>query len=351
VPDEGKAKKKGLLQRPVLLSVLALGCIVGVIGGVLWWLYERQFESTDDAFVDTHIVRLAPQVAGRVVQVLANDNALVQENAPLVSIDSAGLESQVAQVRAQVAQAQSEIDSARSEILVDQRAYQQALAEVVSAQAAAAKASADLMRFRSLQQLNPSAVAQQQIDDATTAVVQTAAQVQSAQRAAQTRAAQTAMARTQVSSSLEQLHAAQAQLQSAGINLGYTLIVAPVSGHVADSTVAVGDYVSPGTQMMAIIPLTLWITANFKETQLPLMRPGQAVSIKVDACPGDQMSGHVDSIQRGAGQAFAILPPQNATGNYVKVVQRVPVKIDFDRLPPDCPLGPGMSVEPTVRVR
>jgi membrane fusion protein (multidrug efflux system) len=326
-------------------------CIVGVIGGILWWLYERQFESTDDAFVDTRIVRLAPQVAGRVVQVMADDNALVQENAPLVSIDSAGLQTQVAQVRAQVAQAQAGIDSARSAIVVDERAYQQALAEVASARASAAKAAEDLRRYRSLQQLNPSAVAQQQIDDASTAVMQTEAQLQSAQRAAQTRSAQTAMARTQVSSSLEQLHAAQAQLQSAGITLGYTSVVAPVTGYVADRTVAVGDYVAPGTQMLAIIPLTLWVTANFKETQLPLMRPGQAVSIKVDACPGEEMPGHVDSIQRGAGQAFAILPPQNATGNFVKVVQRVPVKIDFDRLPSHCPLGPGMSVEPTVRVR
>jgi membrane fusion protein (multidrug efflux system) len=349
--DAGTKKGKGLLHRPVLLSAIAILLVVAAVGGILWWSYERQFESTDDAFIDTHIVRLAPQTAGRVIQVMADDNALVQAGAPLIIIDSAGLQTQVAQARAQAAQAQAGVDSARSQILVDERAYQQALAEVASARAVADKASLDLARYRSLQQLNPSAVAQQQIDDATATVTQTAAQLQSALRAAQTRMAQEAMARTQVASSLEQVHAAQATVAAAGINLGYTRIVAPLTGHVTDRTVAVGNYVEPGTQMLAIVPLTLWVTANFKETQLALMRPGQPVSIKVDVCPEKRLSGHVDSLQRGAGQAFAILPPQNATGNFVKVVQRVPVKIDFDRLPSDCPLGPGMSVEPTVRVR
>jgi membrane fusion protein (multidrug efflux system) len=120
---------------------------------------------------------------------------------------------------------------------------------------------------------------------------------------------------------------------------------------VTQKTVAVGNYVQPGVQMMAIVPLEEWVTANFKETQLAYMRPGQPVTIKVDACPSKSFRAHVDSIQRGAGQAFQVLPPENATGNFVKVVQRVPVKIVFDQTPADCPLGPGMSVTPTVRVR
>jgi membrane fusion protein (multidrug efflux system) len=147
------------------------------------------------------------------------------------------------------------------------------------------------------------------------------------------------------------VRAAAAQLNEASINAGYAQIIAPVRGHVAQKTVAVGNYVQPGTQLLAIVPLDIWVTANFKETQLALMRVGQRVDIHVDACPKDHIRGHVDSIQRGAGQAFGILPPENATGNYVKVVQRVPVKILFDDHPADCPLGPGMSVEPRVRVR
>jgi membrane fusion protein (multidrug efflux system) len=120
---------------------------------------------------------------------------------------------------------------------------------------------------------------------------------------------------------------------------------------VAQKSVAVGDYVQPGTQLLAIVPLRVWITANFKETQLADLRVGQKVSIHVDACPRAKVDGHVDSIQEGAGQAFALLPPENATGNYVKVVQRVPVKILVDHAPKDCVLGPGMSAEPKVKVR
>jgi membrane fusion protein (multidrug efflux system) len=140
-------------------------------------------------------------------------------------------------------------------------------------------------------------------------------------------------------------------LNSANINLGYARIVAPVTGHVAQKTVAPGNYVQPGTELMAIVPLDLWITANFKETQLANIRVGQKVSIRIDACPQAKIEGHVDSIERGAGQAFGVLPPENATGNYVKVVQRVPVKILMDRRTGGCVLGPGMSAEPTVRVR
>jgi membrane fusion protein (multidrug efflux system) len=120
---------------------------------------------------------------------------------------------------------------------------------------------------------------------------------------------------------------------------------------VARRSVAVGNYVAAGTQLLAIVPLEIWVTANFKETQINLVRPGQPATVKVDACPGHALRAHVDSIQRGAGQAFALLPPENATGNFVKVVQRVPVKIVLDEKPADCTLGPGMSVVPRVQVR
>lgn len=150
---------------------------------------------------------------------------------------------------------------------------------------------------------------------------------------------------------VQQVAAAQAQLDEAGINLGYARIETPIAGHLAQKSVAVGQYVQPGTQILAIVPMQLWITANFKEPQLNLMRSGQPATVAVDACPAATIHGHVDSIQRGAGQAFAILPAENATGNFVKVVQRVPVKIVLDDVPDDCVIGPGMSVEAQVRVR
>jgi membrane fusion protein (multidrug efflux system) len=348
---DDKKKKKGLLQRPILLTVMALVILILLIGGILYWLHARNFESTDDAFVDTHIVRLAPQIEGRITQVLVHDNQLVGVNEPLVRIDSSDVRTRVAQAQAQKSQAQAQVDNARVQISVNRASYEQALADAASAQAQADNALRDLSRYRTLQGINAQAVSQQQVDQATTQARQAVAQRDAARKAAKARLEQITASQTQVKSGEDQVRAAQAQLDEANINYGYADIVAPVTGHIAQKTAAVGNYVQPGTQLLAIVPLQVWVTANFKETQLALMRPGQHVSIKVDACPGDKVEGHVDSIQRGAGQAFGVLPPENATGNYVKVVQRVPVKILFDHPPADCPLGPGLSVEPTVRVR
>jgi membrane fusion protein (multidrug efflux system) len=349
--DEPADKKGGLAQHPLLIVVGVGVLVLALIGGVIFWLHARNYQSTDDAFIDTHIVRLAPQIAGRVTQVMVTDNQLVQAGQPVATLDSADVQTKVAQADAQRAQAESQVDNARVQISVNQAAYQQALADVAAAAAQADNAARDLARYRALQAANPAAVAQQQIDQAVAQARQTAAQLSSAQRAAKAKAEQIRAAQTQVASGQDQVRAAQSQLNEANVNYGYTNLVAPVAGHVAQRTVAVGNYAQPGTQLMAIVPLEIWVTANFKETQLALMRVGQHVAIKVDACARDKIQGHVDSIQYGAGQAFGILPPENATGNYVKVVQRVPVKIVLDNPPKDCPLGPGMSVEPTVRVR
>ena len=344
-------KKKGLLDRPVLLIGVAAAVVVVLVASVLWWLHERHFESTDDAFIDAHIVRLAPQMAGRVTAVLADDNELVQPGQPLVVIDSSDALTRVAQAQAQRAQAQAQVENALAQLQVDLAALRQSRAEVAASAAQATMAALELARYQRLAGMNRAAVAQQQFDQLQATVDQTAAQRDASTQAARMRSAQIAAARALIASGQQQVKAAQAQLDNASLNLGYSRIDAPVVGHVAQKSVAVGDYVQPGTQILAIVPLKLWVTANFKETQLALMRSGQSVTIKVDACPARAIRGHVDSIQRGAGQAFGILPPENATGNFVKVVQRVPVKIVMDETLPDCPLGPGMSVDPQVTVR
>jgi membrane fusion protein (multidrug efflux system) len=334
----------------VLAAGIATVALIAV-AALLWWLHARQFESTDDAFIDAHIVRLAPQIAGQVIAVMVRDNQLVQAGEPLVMIDSASARTRVAQLQAQGAQAQAQVANAQAQTRVDEETQRQALATVAAARPQARIAALNLARFERLAALNPAAVAGQQLDEARTTAQQGAAQLQAALRGAQVRAAQLAANRYLIAAAERQAQGTQAQLDDANINVAYALVHAPISGHVAQKDVAVGDYVEPGTQLLAVVPLALWVTANFKETQLALMRPGQAVTISVDACPAAKLRGHVDSIQRGAGQAFALLPPENATGNYVKVVQRVPVKILLDRVPRDCLLGPGMSVEPQVRVR
>lgn len=317
-----KEKKPSPFANPWVKIAIAVVLVVLVTGGIIWWLIARQYEDTDDAFIDAHIVRLAPQIEGRVTVVHAADNQLVRKGDLLIEIDSADAQAKLSQARAQKVQAVTQIDQARA-------AERGAAAQTDNARR-------DLARYRLLQKTTPAAVAQQQVDQAVAA--------------ARNADAQRDQAAAQIHGAEAQIKVLDAQIAAANLTLGYTRIVAPATGTVAQRSVAVGNYVSPGEQMLAIVPMQIWVTANFKETQLAYMHRGQQVNVSVDSC-GMDIPGHVDSIQRGAGQAFGILPPENATGNYVKVVQRVPVKIVLDRTPRNCVLGPGMSVVPRVTVR
>jgi membrane fusion protein (multidrug efflux system) len=317
-----KEKKPSPFANPWVKIAIAVVLVLLVIGGIIWWLIARQYEDTDDAFIDTHIVRLAPQIEGRITVVHAADNQLVRKGDLLIEIDSADAQAKLRQAQAQKVQAVTQIGQAR--------------AAERGAAAQADNARRDLARYRLLQKTTPAAVAQQQVDQAVAA--------------ARNADAQRDQAAAQIHGAEAQIKVLDAQIATANLTLGYTRIVAPVTGTVAQRSVAVGNYVSPGEQMLAIVPMQIWVTANFKETQLARMHRGQQVNVSVDSC-GIDIPGHVDSIQRGAGQAFGILPPENATGNYVKVVQRVPVKIVLDRTPRNCVLGPGMSVVPRVTVR
>ncbi len=357
--DEDKAdgddKKPSVVKKPLFWIILVI--VVGglIIGGVLYWLYARQFESTDDAFVDTHIVRLAPQVAGTLVQVADIDNRHVEAGRLLAVIKASGRDAQVAEAQANESQARAQFAQAQAQVTAAEAQRQQAAAQARVPMAAAVKAQQDLARYEALLRLDPSAVAGQQLDQARATARQTAADAAAAREQIDTATAQISVARKQVGAAKSVIDARRAQVDQANVTIGDLRLTAPVAGQVVNRSVNVGSYVAPGTQLMAIVPDTMWVTANFKETQLTLMKIGQPVEIHVDAYPGVDFKGHVDSIQRGAGQAFALLPPQNATGNYVKVVQRVPVRIVFDAKngpdPKRYPIGPGMSVVPTVKVR
>jgi membrane fusion protein, multidrug efflux system len=335
--EDAKPRKRRFYQSiwfKIAIVVIVIALIVGVI---LWWLNARQYEDTDDAFIDTHIIHIAPQISGQILTLKVNDNQLVRRGQLLAEINPQDTQAKLAQAQAQGLQAETQYEQA----LANQTA---ALASQRGAQAQAVNAASDVARYLSLQKTNPQAVAQQQVDQAVATDRNTRAQAANA-------AAQVGAAAAQVAGAKAAIKSAEAQIATARINLGYTQIFAPETGHVTQRSVALGNYVTPGQDLMTIVPLQLWVTANFKETQLALMRPGQPVTVVADACGDADVHGHVDSIQRGAGQAFGILPPENATGNYVKVVQRVPVKILLDSVPKNCTLGPGMSVEPTVKVR
>jgi membrane fusion protein, multidrug efflux system len=338
-------------RRPILLPLLAaVAGLAALGGGTLWWLEARQYESTDDAFIDAHMVRVAPQVAGRVALVAIDDNQAVVPGQLLVKIDPAPLRAKLDQAEANQANAAGALAQAQAQRAVVQANAHQARAQVGVAEANATNALAQLKRSESL--IAKLAVSQQALDDATAAARRTAAALVAAQRGLESAEAQFAVTRSQIDTAEATLRSAAAQAEQARLDLSYTEVVASEAGTIARKNVSPGDYVQIGQNLIALVPFRVWITANFKESQLSLMRVGQPVEITIDAYPDKTFRGHVDSFQRGSGPAFSLLPPENATGNYVKVVQRVPVKIVFDEpLDQGRPLGPGMSVVPSVKVR
>ncbi len=349
-PGENKPKKPNPLKNPKVLIIGGLVVVVLAIGGVLYWLHARQWQSTDDAFVDVHIVRLAPQVSGQVSRVLVDDNVLVHPGQVLVEIDSSSVRTALDQAVAQRSEALAKLAQSQAQIGVSQAAYRQVRDQVAALSSQANVAARDAQRLRNLLATTPRAVAQQQVEDTTAQAHTAAAQRDAAAHQAEGAAAQVKAAETGIDAANAELKAADATIAQNQITLGHTQVIAPIEGYVTQKNVAPGGYVQPGQQLMAVVPRQMWVTANFKETQLKLVRVGQLVDMKIDACPAD-LHGKVLSIQRGAGQAFALLPSENATGNFVKVVQRVPVKIGFDNVPKECPLGPGLSVTPKVKVR
>ena len=363
-----------------------LGAIVlmAAIAGGAWWYLTRFQMSTDDAFIDGNVARLAPRVGGAVAGVLVDDNQHVRAGQPLVKIDPVDYQvaldtaqARLAAVRAQAAQAQASLDltrttaaaqlsQAKAQLAVARSTADRARADTAADQAEVARAQADADRYKRLnasdyasaqrydQALAASRVADAKVrsDQAQETVDQ--AQIEAAQAAlasADTVAQQVAVKEAQLKNAQATVAQNEAAVRNAKLNLGYTTIYAPADGYVTRKQVQPGDVLQSNQTVMSFVFGVPWVTANYKETDLTYMRPGQPVDIEVDTYSGVKFHGHVDSIQRGTGSQFALLPPENATGNYVKVVQRVPVKIVFDGgLDRDHTLALGMSVVPTVDV-
>jgi len=428
-------------KRRSVLIIAAVVLLLAAIFGVRYWLYARSHESTDDAFIDGHIIQVSPKVSGYVAKIYVKDNQQVKEGDLIAELDArdyevrlqqaqaaldAGLAKEneaksnvsltratssatvqqaraavqrsrtaVASSRAGAASLQSRANEARSAVATAEANVAQTRAQVVAAQADVTRANADVERYRELYAKDE--VSKQQLDQAVAAANTANAQLEAARqrvlaaeahvnemRAAQAAAAQTAQqAESQIGGSQagvnealgrlaeanaapQQVAVSEAQAKTAGatteqlraavaqaeLELSYTKIYAPESGRVTRKSVEEGALVQVGQPLMAVVTGEVWVTANFKESQIGQMTPGQSVEISVDAYPDKVFKGHVDSIQAGTGARFSLIPPENATGNYVKVVQRVPVKIVFDE-PTDSKhmLAPGMSVVPEVAVK
>lgn len=428
--------KRRLLVIAAVLLLIALGL------GIRYVTYWRVYETTDDAFIEGHVVPVSARVAGHVLKVNVTDNQEVKQGQVLVELDGRDYAVKVEQAKAALAaaagkqqaaessaavtrttagasleqaeagvklaeaavqSAESAVESAKirqvdaaAQLRVAEALSESARAEVVVAESEAERTAREAKRIKEM--YAASAASQRELDNASAAAQQAASSLEANRKKATAAEAQVAQAQTGVQVAAQMLKLAESQwneaqarlgearaklasaqsapqqvlvseaqaqtaradveqakaaLEQAELNYSYTRIIAPEDGRVTRKTVEAGQYVQVGQPMLALVPKRVWVVANFKETQLEYMRPGQPVSVHVDAYPDLKITGKVDSIQAGTGARFSLLPPENATGNYVKVVQRVPVKIVLDQQQAaEAPiLAPGMSVVPEVKVR
>ena len=349
---EGKPKPPADPNRSktrLRLVLLVVALVAVVAGSVYYFRFIAPYESTDDAFIEAHVIPIAPQVAGRVAQLFVRDNQEVKQGDVLVQIDPSDYQAKLDQERAGLAAARSRFDQANAQFTVDQAKVEQEKANVAVAEAMAKQAEADNKRY---QAAGAFAVSQSQLDLAVTQSHSAEAQVDAARNQELAAEAQAGLDKASIQTAAAGIQNSEANVRQAELNLSYTEIKAPDAGYVTHRTVETGAYLQTGQALLAIVPRQVWVVANFKETQLGHMQAGQPVEVKVDAYPQIAFHGHVDSIQHGSGPSFSLLPPENASGNFVKVVQRVPVKIVMDdTAAADYVLGPGMSVEPEVRVK
>jgi membrane fusion protein (multidrug efflux system) len=354
-------QRKSGVKRPIIGAVVALVSFGLFFWGIGYLVEAFTRESTDDAFLEGHVIAIAPKVSGLVSAVYVTHYQSVKKGDPLFDIDPRDYEVALEQKNTSLASAQAneELVKAGFELLrtrVDtaEASARQAQADAAAARATAERAEADFKRAQGL--IQQSVISQQEFDAARAAAVSAQAALRSAEEKVVTETSRVKESRQQLEagrSAFEQATAqvgsAQADIKAAQLNLSYTKVTAPADGLIARKNVEPGSYVQVGQQLLALVPNDLWVIANFKETQLAKIRVGQQAEIEIDSVPGRTFRGRVDSMQPGSGSRFSLLPPENAVGNFVKVVQRVPVKIRFmEPLNAGHTLGPGMSVRPAV---
>lgn len=358
--------KNGVLARlntPLFLWPAGIALAVLLFFLISYLLDIFTHESTDDAFIAGPVVNIAPRVAGQVASVRVLDNQLARSNDVLAELDPADYEVMVAQKQTAAASEEANFrtivaayELMRAKVTTAEATLRSAKADADADTATAENAKANFSRAQDL--LKQKTISQQEYDAAQAANDKAQADLRSARETVDENRSKVNEAEKQLDAAFAEKDMALAQFNesltnvaAARLNLSYTKIYAPCDGRVTSKSVEPGDYLDVGQQIMSIVPLDVWVVANFKESQLKNMRSGQRVTVAIDALGGQEFTGHVDSIQAGSGAAFSLLPPENATGNFVKVIQRVPVKILFDEpLPATAVIGPGMSVVPSVQV-
>jgi membrane fusion protein (multidrug efflux system) len=361
-PPAANGGTLGKLNSPFFIWPAAAVLAVLLFVGLDYFFDALTHESTDDAFIAGHVVSIAPRIDGQVSAVHVLDNQLVRSNDLLVEIDPADYNITVSQKQAAAASQDANFRTVvaayelmRAKVATAKASALKARADADAAAATAKKAQADFARAQDL--LRQNTLSQQEFDSGLAANTKAQADLLSAQENVDEENSKVDEAEKQLAAAFaekdmafSQFNEAQTNVASAQLNLSYTEIFAPGDGRVTRKQVEVGDYLQTGQQIMSLVPVEVWVVANFKESQLKKMRPGQPATVEIDELGGRKFRAHVDSVQAGSGAAFSLLPPENATGNFVKVIQRVPVKILFDEpLPADHAIGPGLSVTPSVQ--
>jgi membrane fusion protein (multidrug efflux system) len=365
-PPGGKPELKArpFLQRRGVIFIGTLALLGLILFLATVFIRVLTHESTDDAFIDGHVISIAPKISGRVATVDVTDNQQVKKGDVLVEIDPRDYEAMKAQKKAAADVAQAKLKSARAMLQQARQHIKTLMAGLDSLKASAAAtrvttmlSHSDLKRYQEM--ARGGVVSAQDFEHSKSASDSADANLESKNKEVDATEAYASEAEAQMESAAAQEKAAEAEVNQALAEFGqadlqwsYATIRAPEDGRVTTKAVEAGDYVQAGQALMALVPREVWVTANYKETQITDMRPGQPALVEVDAYPDRKLRAHVDSIQAGSGARFSLLPPENATGNFVKVVQRVPVKIVFDeQMEAQRVLGPGMSAVPEVEVR
>jgi membrane fusion protein (multidrug efflux system) len=335
----------------LLIGVAVVVLVVGALGGWYWWEVLRFRQSTDDAYIQSDVTVISPKIEGYIKKVRVSDNQEVAEGATLFVIDDRDFKAKLAQAEAVVSTGEATIATYESRLKLQQAMIDQATAVVQSTEADLARAKQDYKRYSTL--MTSDFASRQRFEQAEADARKAEAALAKSRAALAGEQNQLAVLRSQQREEEAKLQQSRANLWLAKNDLDNTVIRAPISGVAGNRAGQVGQYVKAGTQLLSLVPLSrLYVTANFKETQLTRMRPGQIAEVSVDAYPDQILKGHVESFAPGSGAQFSLLPPDNATGNFTKIVQRVPVRI---ALPADDPLHgllrPGLSVTVTIDTR
>lgn len=338
-------------KRWIALALAATLIVVAVLFAIRWWTVGRFVELTDDAYVGGNVTQISPHVAGYVAQILVRDNQFVRAGTPLVRLDAHDYQAALTAAQAGVLRRTAALGRLHAQQSLEQALIRQAQAELAAEQAKAHFANLDAQRYRHLAQTQ--AGTRQDAERALAAARTAHAEVAAAEAGVRAAGERLAVTGTRIAEAQAALAQADASLATARLDLGYTELRAPVDGYVADRSAHPGTYVSAGTPLLSIVPARgLWVDANFKEDQLRDIKPGDPVDVVADVLPGTTFRGHVQSLSPATGAVFSVIPPQNATGNFTKIVQRVPVRIALDgKAAVLGALRPGLSTSVSVDTR